>query len=130
MKMKRTRIIAGLIVLSMIALASFASLAKADVVYVPSGIQVSGNGNTWQFDTQGVFSGKEVESVKAVYWIGTTEHTVVQKNTVLNDNKVQLVFDSNDLIQGITVDGTRIEGVLSNGDTFLVSGPGWAFRQG
>lgn len=124
--MKRKLILAGLIGLSLVVLTSFASFAAAETQIVGT-IQVSGNGNTWQFDHQGVLLGKEVTSVKAIYWIGTTYYYPVAKNVVINNNKVGLVFETTDLVQDQLVDGTRIE-VIADGETYWIAGPGWVYR--
>jgi hypothetical protein len=130
--MKKIYPVAGLAVL-LIALACFVSIAKAVIYdYYPAG-KTSGRGDVWQlktvdqYDPTKTFSGNDVieSSISATYWIDGNTYTLVPKNIVLNDNKVQLVFDPEDL--PARADGSSITGSLTNGKTFQVTGPGWSW---
>ena len=133
--MNKKLIITGITLLSIIALACFPSFANAEIyTYYPDG-KTSGNGNVWQFNTVDkfdetkFFSGNDVvlTSIEATYWDSSgIYHILVPKNIVLNDNKVQLVFNPQDLPN--EAEGTSITGQLSNGETFQVTGPGFTYR--
>jgi hypothetical protein len=129
--MNKKLIISGITFLTIIVLACFPSFANAGTYnYYPYG-KVSGNGNVWQFNTidqynGATFSGNDVVLIEATYWDSSGIHILVPKNIVLNDNKVQLVFNPQDLPNGAL--GTSIIGQLSTGETFQVTGPGFTYR--
>ena len=131
MKMKRTRIIAGLVALSIVALASFASLVAATIA-IPS-IAVSANGNVWQINAASWgFSGNDVdkESVQAYFFINVGDEPtyVTPSHVILNNKFITLVFEPSDDLPIEALANGVIGSVGS--DNFIATGPGWAFRQG
>lgn len=137
--MKKICITTVLAILSIMALAYFASPTKALVyTYYPKP-NVSSNGNNWSFktvdQTSGVsFSGNKIiaTSIVASYWNvdpitgGLIDQgSPTPKNLVINDNQVNLVFDGSNLPAHIQF--VSITGELTDGTTFDATGPGWAF---
>ncbi|MCJ7634235.1 hypothetical protein MUP77_17830 [Candidatus Bathyarchaeota archaeon] len=133
--------ICGIIALAILSIAVLVCIAPAAAYDIfPEDPTISANGNVWQFDTRTSvpdFSGNDVvaTTIVATYFTqtggsGSDPVVVVPKNIVLNDNKVQLVFDPEDLPvlpPDTIVLSTQITGTLTDGRTFIATGPGFAF---
>lgn len=130
--MKSKHILIGLLVLSMVTFAYISTVLAAD--YYPIN-NISKGGAVWQFDTKGMFSSKDITSIKAEYWKtiengdGTTTTTyydmTLLAHSQLTNNQVKLTFDSAFLPD--YANGTRVTGTLADGKTFLATGPGFAW---
>lgn len=131
----------GIIALAILSIAVLGCIASAAAYEIyPEDPTISKNGNVWQFDTRtsvSDFSGNDVvaSSIVATYFtqtggVGSDPHIIVPKNIVLNDNKVELVFDPTDLPvlpADTVVLSTQITGTLTDGRTFIATGPGFTF---
>ncbi len=133
--MKKLSLSVGLVTLtiSMIALVGLAPLSQAAVIFTADPV-VSNSGNNWSLKTIDLFTtspfgGKiDPNSIQAWCWDNANPNVLVYptiKNLVINNNQINLVFDSSTLPQH--VDNVAISGTLQNGDTFLASGPGWTW---
>jgi len=126
--MKSTQVLAGLLIISIVTLASLSTALAED--YYPV-LNISKGGVVWQFDTKGLFSGKDVTSYLAEYWIvdesGVTTYYPMPTpmRTQFVNNHVKLTFDSATL--PAYANGTRVTGTLADGKTFLATGPGFIF---
>jgi hypothetical protein len=136
--MKKIYGIVALALLLIAVLGCIASAAAYDIF--PEEPKISANGNVWQFHTHtsvSDFSGNDVvaSSIVATYFtqtggVGSNPIIVVPKNIVLNNNKVELVFNAQDfppLPPDTVVLSTQITGTLVDGRTFIATGPGFAF---
>ena len=129
--MKSKYVLAGLLALSMVSVAYVATVAATDDYYphlrpTPSGV-------TWQFSTTEPiegwsFSGKDIikDTVEAFYWAtDVPEKEIPIQKIITTDKLVTLVFDPADLPAYAV--GNSVSGTLTNDDTFLASGPGFAW---
>jgi hypothetical protein len=125
--MKSTRVLAGLLTLSIVAFAFIASVSAT--VYYPSLTNALG-GMIWYFRTNGDFSGKDIvkSSIVAEYWVvdgGEATFTITPSKIVITEGLVMLFFNPRNLPDH--ADGTRVSGTLVNEDSFIASGPGFVF---
>ncbi len=110
---------------------------QATEIELPS-VTIKKNGVIWDISTQDYFgakfNGKDVYPTTIVvkYWIETSDgliySEIVPSDIKLTPNKITLIFDLDDLPTE-PVDGTSITGELIGGDTFLATGPGFAWRR-
>jgi len=126
--MKSKLVIAALIVIAAPMLVSFPS-AMADATYYPI-LAVSNQNVVWTVDTMKLFSGKDVNPTTIVvhYWITGTEsvpYTLYPYKVSLADSQFKLWFNAADMPS--TAVKNTVEGSLTTGETFLATGPGWAF---
>ena len=133
--MKKTRLIAGMLAVSMAILMSSTLLAHATVYYVTWGIRYTPKANVWQISTVSpvdgtmLFSGKEVDAstIVATIWHycdntpGLHDHPVEPRQVVLTDKLIILVFDKATL--PASAQYTVVTGALTNGDSFSAQGP-------
>jgi len=139
-EMKMTRLIAIMLVVSMVITVSSTLLAQAQEDYdynIFWGFAVTPRGNVWQISTvsplgTSIFSGRDVnpDTISATIWHycqNTPEvlhdHTITPKQVVLTDKLVILVFDKATLPK--TAEYTVLTGTLNNGETFTATGPGF-----
>ena len=129
-KMKSTQVLAGLLIISIVTLASLSTALAQDYDYYPV-LNISKGGAIWQFDTKGLFSGKDVVFWLAEYWIvdeyGETTYYPMPTpmRTQFVNNHVKLTFDSATL--PAYANGTRVTGTLADSKTFKATGPGFIF---
>ena len=130
--MKSRHILAALLTLSMVALASIGSVAATD--YFPTLMNnMKGKKNTiWYFETyditNGPFSGLTVNAatIVATWWDDQgVIYTVTPYEIVLAEDYVELYFYKKDLPKSAV--GNSVTGLLTTGGTFLASGPGWVW---
>jgi len=141
-KMKRTRIIAGMLAVSIVILLSSVLQASATLYsFTPgSGYTVTPRGNVWKLSTAAAiagnvfspFSGKDVnpDTIEATIWHycpnepGLHDHTLKPMRVTLTDKFIILVFDPKELPD--SAETTSVTGTFNNGeDTFLATGPGF-----
>jgi len=127
--MKSKYILAGLLTLTIVALACIASVAANGDEYdyyvqltcTPAGV-------TWTFSTDGSFSGKEIveSSIVAEYWLeeGGYIFSITPRQIILTDKLVTLVFNPADLPVHASA---RVTGKLTDDETFLAFGGSFAF---
>jgi len=130
--MKSKCVLAGFLALTIVAFACVASVS-AQYDYTPYLTSTPG-GVIWTFKTNGEFSGREIikSSVVATYWIVNPDKSLsiynpIPRQITLTDKLVTLVFDLADL--PAHADGNSVSGTLTDGKTFLASGPGFAFAR-
>jgi len=130
--MKSRHILATFLTVSIVALASIATVAATG--YGPTLMNnMKGKKNTtWYFETydttNGHFSGLTVNAatIVATWWDDKGNiYTVTPYKIVLAENYVELYFYKKDLPKSAS--GNSVAGSLTTGDTFLASGPGWAW---
>jgi len=138
--MKRMHFLPVLLILSIMALVSVVNAQTTYTYYPTLWIQFKPNNFAlWWFNTAGVgwsFSGKDVDTTVAQYmiYIGDPNnpveewHSIKPKNIHLKVdtvNTVTLVFES--AVLPPYANGTMVSGTLTNGETFLAAGPGFAW---
>jgi hypothetical protein len=134
--MKTTYVLAALLALSMVAFAFVAPVAAQEPIAFGPTLMTTRKGRilTWYFETSdtthGSFSGLNIipESIVATCWDSQgIVYTVTPYayNIVLAENYVELYFYKQNLPKGAI--GNKVTGSLTTGDTFLASGPGWAW---
>jgi len=126
--MKSKLVIAALILIAAPMLVSFPS-AMAEFTYYPI-LTVSNQNVVWTVDTMKLFSGKDVRlnTIVVHYWITGTEpdpSTLCPYKVSVADSQVKLWFNAADMPP--TAVKNTVEGSLTTGETFLATGPGWAF---
>jgi hypothetical protein len=133
--MKRKYMLVVLAILSIMALAYFASTAKADYTYEMY-LSCSKSGNVWQFTTTAYsgasFSSQSINTatIVATYWVPDgTIYTVKPREIYLKNGYVKLYFDQDILPSstGGVGGGAAVTGSLFDGSTFRASGPGWVW---
>ena len=143
--MKNKITIAGILIIAMMAFGSFASLASAfpeDADYQLFEGSTSGQGNVWSIDKADAldingepkFSFGDIipESVTAYIFLkGTFEEIVlVPAQVIINENRISLIFDPATVHPYVgLVNNCGVTGQLLNGETFLSTGPGFAFAR-
>ena len=136
-KMNKTRLIAGMLAVSMLILMSSTFIVHAQVYDIFWGYAVTPKGNVWQISTVSpvgttLFSGKDVDPSTVVATIYHTcqnnpeihPHIIAPKQVVLTNKLIILVFDRATLPE--TANYTRVTGTFTNGiDSFSANGPGF-----
>jgi hypothetical protein len=130
--MKKTTVLIGL-ALSLVALMLIAPALA--ITYSILDYQIANNGKIWRISTTdqlgNSFSGKDVIEVHAYYWLtaqvepnGELVPTRIHKH----EGKITLYFDSAEIQQlSGTVIYTKVNGTIVGGDTFIATGPGFAW---
>lgn len=136
--MKKTRLIVGILTVSIVILMSGILQVHAATDYnIYWGYIVSPKGNVWQISTlsplgMSLFSGKDVDpnTITATIWHycsnipGLHFHTLEPKQVVLTDKFIILVFDKATL--PASAEYTVVEGMFTNEeDSFSAIGPGF-----
>ena len=125
--MKSKIVLAGIIVMAAVMIASLSSVMAADYSVV---LTVSNQDVVWQFDTMKLFSGKEVklDTIVVEYWI-TGQEASPSKLTPYKisqaDSQIKLWFNAADLPASAVKNVVR--GELTTGETFVATGPGWTW---
>ena len=127
--MNKQKSITVLSVLLALVIACSTSIATAEIPnYGVGDITVTGQGVVWQvaLDAEG-FEYDEIDFVNAWIVTATNPHGIITaKNTVINEDKVQLVFDRDMLpTSDVEVLSSGLAIVLKNGDAWLFTGPGF-----
>ena len=135
--MKKTTLIAALLLLSVMTFAYIGTVA-AEVAYdfYPI-LAVNSKGTSWQFATGDSFSGKDVDesSIVATCFISATDPdgnaiivtiTIEPKQIITTDKTVKVMFNEGNLPP--SAETTTLTGeLLSTSETFLATGPGFAW---
>jgi hypothetical protein len=135
--MKKTRLIAGMLAVSMVFLMSGVLQAHAASYDIFWGYTVSPKGNVWHISTVSPlgtpsFSGKDVDpdTIEATIWhtcpMNPTlhHHTVKPMRVTLTDKFIILIFDRDSLPD--SAEYTNVIGTFTNGDdSFSAQGPGF-----
>ena len=129
--MNKQKSITVLSVLLALIIACMTPLAMAaEVFYADGEIQVTGHGVVWQVDINA--EGIAYDDIEDVVAFFVTEETgifgeiIEPKNLVINEDKVQLVFDRDVLpASDVEVLSSGLAIVLKNEDVWLFAGPGF-----
>jgi hypothetical protein len=136
-KRNKTRLIAGMLAVSMLILMSSTFTVHAYDYDIFWGYAVTPRGNVWQISTVSpvgttLFSGKDVDPSTVVATIYHTcpnnpemhPHTIAPRQVTLTKKLIILVFDKAALPE--TANYTKVTGTFINGiDSFSAQGPGF-----
>jgi hypothetical protein len=129
--MKKRYILGGTLVLLGVMLASV-GLAAALTEYYPA-LEIKYNGMVWYFktydDTNGAFNGLKIikSSIVAYCWDNDGNFYYLHPAAIVKTkNWVMLIFCPKSLPK-VEIAGSTVTGELTNGDTFVASGPGFTW---
>ena len=86
-------------------------------------------GTIWMFNTQEQFSGKDIETINAVYWISTDFTFPTPKKIIKLNHMIILLFETSEVAEEVDTEGRAIWGYTSGGDLVFTTGPGFARRR-
>ena len=123
---KRYRLI-GLLITMLVVVTSISVFADEPPYSHQLDLEIRGDGIIWWFSTDGKFSGIDVDTIEAKYWIGNDPHIIEPLRVVKTANMVMLIFRNADL-PIVPTSASRITGSV-NGETFKAAGPGFLRRK-
>ena len=131
--MKRRYILAATLVLLAMMLASI-GLAIAQTEFYPAlEVPTKLKGMVWYFktydDVSGSFNGKDVikSSIVAYAWDNDGNYHYLQPVVILKTQNYVFLFFCPRNLPTVDIAGTTVTGELTNGDSFIASGPGFAW---
>jgi len=129
--MKNKVVIGSLILITAVMLASFSSVMAT--TFAPT-ILVSNQATTWTIPTDKMFDAKDVliTTIEVEYWVleedgSLSVYSLYPHKISIGRWQIKLFFDPYAETNPFPEysDGSVVTGLLSTGDDFVASGPGW-----